>query len=288
MNYILITSAYNEEKYIRKTIESVLQQKLLPLQWIIVNDDSIDGTEKIIQEYLEIAPFISYIHFKNPTKFSSNLGKVSKRVVACVNEAIRHIKHTYDYIGILDADISFKDELFAKLLQNFSDNKYLGLGGGYIYNVSGNKKWSYFTKPELVGGPLQLFRKECWEQIGGFYPGGHHDYYAVASCKMCGWEVRSYSELEILHLKNASVSGKSQIKAKFHLGQMDYVCGESFLYSLVRAITLVKSKPVLLGSIVRIAGYLHSAIRRIPKQVPEVLKSYLKHEQLKKILPFLR
>lgn len=284
MEYILITSAYNEEKYIQKTIESVIKQKTLPLQWIIINDNSTDNTEKIIQKYLEI-PFITYVNYENPERYVSSLGRVSKRVVACVNEAIGHIKNNnFDCIGILDADISFNENLFTELLQKFTANCKLGLGGGFIYNVIGNKKWSYFTKSELVGGPLQLFRKECWEEIGGLYPGGHHDYYAVVSSKMHGWDVRSFSDLEILHLKNASVSDRSQIKAKFHLGQMDYVCGEMFIYSFIRAVSLIRSKPVIIGSILRVVGYLYAFSRRIPKQVPDELKTFLRKEQIKKIL----
>jgi len=283
MEYILITSAYNEEKYIQKTIESVIKQKTLPLQWIIINDNSTDNTESIIQKYIEI-PFITYIHYQNHENYISDLGKVSKRVVSCVNEALRHIKYTnYDCIGILDADTSFNENLFTVLLQKFTDNRKLGLGGGFIYNVKGNKKWSYFTKPGLVGGPLQLFRKECWDEIGGLYPGGHHDYFAVVSSKMHGWDVRSFRDLEILHLKNASVSDRSQIKTKFYLGQMDYVCGELFIYSFIRAVILIRSKPVLIGSIFRVFGYLYAFLRNVPKQVPDNLKSFLRKEQLKRI-----
>lgn len=99
-----------------------------------------------------------------------------------------------------------------------------------IYNINNNLTWGYFTNRNIVGGPIQFFRKKCWKEIGGFYKyGGHQDYFAVVKCRMKNWEVESFPELIVLHHKNASLPGKSQIKAKFHLGQMDRVCGELFI-----------------------------------------------------------
>ena len=139
-----------------------------------------------------------------------------------------------------------------------------------------------------VGGANQLFRRECWDQIGGLYPGGHHDYYAVVSSRMNGWGVRSFSDLEIYHHKHASAVGRSQIRAKFHLGCMDYVCGELFVYSLFRAISLINKKPIVIGCFLRITGYLYAMITRKPQQIPKNLKLYLRKEQVNKLKKFFR
>lgn len=284
MKYILLTAAYNEEKYIRKTIESVLSQSILPSQWLIISDQSGDHTDEIIKEYASVHPFITYIRHSKSEVPSSKLGKVSKRVVACIQKGLKHLSvQDYDYLGVIDADITFEKNLFKQLLEYFGSDHKLGLGGGYIYNFADGKKTPYFTKPELVGGALQLFRRKCWEQIGGYFPGGHHDYYAVASCKMMGWKVHSFQNLEILHLKNTLTVKKNPLKTAFYLGQMDYVCGELFLYSFIRAISLMKQRPYCCNSIMRIAGFLCSSLKNTPKQVPPALEKFIHKQQLEKI-----
>ena len=60
-SYVLMTAAYNEEAFIEKTITSVLEQTLLPKKWVIVSDNSTDGTDAIIDRYAkQHALFISY------------------------------------------------------------------------------------------------------------------------------------------------------------------------------------------------------------------------------------
>jgi biofilm PGA synthesis N-glycosyltransferase PgaC len=288
MDYVLITSAYNEAKYISKTIESVVQQKHLPLQWIIVSDNSTDGTNDIIKEYALKYPLISFVLYKNQAVIKSSLGRVSKRVVACVREGMKYITVNYDYIGFIDADISFDAYLFDTLLKKFEENTRLGLGGGYVYNVYGDKKYPYFVFPGQVSGALQFFRKECWNQIGGYYPGGHHDYFAVKSCMMHNWEVRSFEDLEILHFKNISSLGANRLKIGFYLGQMDYICGELFIYAFLRAVSQITHKPFLLGSCMRVAGYIYSSFTRTPKQVPANLLKFLRKEQVKFLIGFYK
>jgi len=283
-NYLLITSAYNEEKYIKGVLDSVISQTCLPVQWIIVSDGSTDKTDEIIRTYSAKYPFITYIRYCNPDVYVSNLGRISKRVVACIQESCKHIStNDYQFIGILDADVTLEPETFEKLLMEFSRREILGLAGGFIFNVSNNKEWPYFTNRKQVGGPLQLFRRKCWDEIGGLYPGGHHDYFAVLKCKMTGWEVESFPYLRIEHHKHASVDGRSQIEAKFHLGQMDYVCGELFVYALLRALLQFSKKPYIIGSFLRIAGFIHAFITGAPQQIPGELKGFHRKEQLKKL-----
>lgn len=284
MRYVLLTSAYNEEGYITETIKSILSQTCLPQQWIIVSDGSTDSTDEIIKEYAENHTLMTYVRFQNPEKITSNLGRISKRVVACIQEGLKHINcNEFQFIGNIDADTTIRPDFFERLLNKFKKREQLGLSGGYIFNIADSKRLPYFTKPEQVGGPLQVFRRECWEQIGGYYPGGHHDYFAVARCKMHGWDVRSFEDLEVVHHKNVSTERKSQLRTKLHLGQMDYICGELFVYSLFRALSTIDKQPFIIGCFLRIAGYLFAAITGKPQQIPITLKNYLRKEQVEKI-----
>jgi len=51
MKYVLITPAHNEERFIRKTLDSMVAQTCLPERWVIVDDGSTDETAKIVHKY---------------------------------------------------------------------------------------------------------------------------------------------------------------------------------------------------------------------------------------------
>jgi len=57
-NFILLTAAKNEEKYIGIAIESVLRQNIRPVVWFIMDDGSTDQTAQIVQRYMSKHSFI--------------------------------------------------------------------------------------------------------------------------------------------------------------------------------------------------------------------------------------
>jgi len=50
IKFVIISPVRNEEDFVEKTIESVLNQSVKPDEWIIVNDGSTDLTREIIEK----------------------------------------------------------------------------------------------------------------------------------------------------------------------------------------------------------------------------------------------
>ena len=61
MKTLIITPAYNEEKFIKATIDSVVSQKLLPIEWVIVDDQSEDNTSNLVKEAASKYNWITYL-----------------------------------------------------------------------------------------------------------------------------------------------------------------------------------------------------------------------------------
>src|SRR5262245_41121242 len=73
--YVLVTPARNEETFIRKTIESVINQTVPPVKWVIVDDGSTDSTAEIAKQYLPKYPWIEMV--QRPSRQDRNFaGKV--------------------------------------------------------------------------------------------------------------------------------------------------------------------------------------------------------------------
>src|SRR5215831_4879287 len=110
--YVLITPARNEEAFIEKTIQSMVQQTVLPIKWVIVNDGSTDGTASIVNRYLEKYNWMEMVEM--PTgRDRSFAAKVQS-----FNAGFERVRGVgYEIIGNLDADISFDRDYLEFLLE---------------------------------------------------------------------------------------------------------------------------------------------------------------------------
>src|SRR5512143_1897618 len=176
--YALITPAYNEDKHIIHTINSVLSQTVMPIKWVIINDGSTDRTDEIITENVRGHDFIHYLRLD---KDKSSRNFASK--VHAFNYGYKLLKEIpYSFVGNLDADVSFEPHFYEYLLNKFKTNPRIGIVGGYIYEKNnGTFQCLGTNSPSYVSGATQLFRRECFDAIGGYltFAAGGEDSCAV-------------------------------------------------------------------------------------------------------------
>lgn len=98
---MLITPARNEEAYIVKTIQSLINQTILPKKWIIVSDGSTDRTDDIVKRYEANYDFIQLLR-REPDTSRNFASKVY--AIQAGFKLLNGIE--YDFIGNLDADVS--------------------------------------------------------------------------------------------------------------------------------------------------------------------------------------
>lgn len=280
-NYVLVSSVRNEEKYITETINSVVNQSVLPAQWIIVSDCSTDNTDNIITSYAERYKWIIY---KRNNRFVPGM-MVSERKVLNINLALSLMSEAlyYDYIGFIDGDIQFSSTVFVDLMKHSDSIPLLGLTSGFIYNYNNGVTSPYFASSHRVGGPLQFFRKECYRQIGGYLPYAYEDSIAIVTAKMCGWNVQSFEDIVIHHLKFAGIPGRSIYKAHFHVGKMEYLTGDHWLYQLVRSLIYMREPPLFLSFLLKLSGYWFMLVTQKKIKTPVLIVEYLRCMQLKRI-----
>ena len=280
--YILVTAARNEQDYIGQTIESVINQTLTPVKWFIVNDCSTDNTESILKNYENRISFIQVINIAEikHRNFSSK--------VDAINLALEQIKNMeYDYIGILDADITFAADYYQSVTAVFAENSNLGIGGGYIYE----KQKGVFKKRKKnvlwsVAGAVQLYRNSCFQQIGRFFhsPLGGEDWYMEINARMNGWEVKSFPQLKAFHHRITGASAKSGFHRCFQGGVQDYVMGSILTFELVKCARRLREKPFIIGAFCRFFGYFISMLSKKPKIATDQMQAYLKNEQKKRLV----
>jgi glycosyltransferase involved in cell wall biosynthesis len=282
--YVIITPAHNEEAFIEQTIKSVIAQTVLPLRWVIVNDGSVDHTADIVRKYTAQHNFIKLVDFER--KEGRDFGKK----VAAFNRGLAEMHGlTYDYIGNLDADISFEPNYYESILREFKNDLQLGIAGGMIDSYIGDKFICQNVALDSVGGQVQLFRRECFEQIGGYIPLPHGGIDAAAeiTARMRGWSVRTFPKYRVLEHRRTGWAAGRPFASKIEEGKRMYLLGYAFSFFILRCVYRVMERPRILGSIGALYGYMRLFIRHKPILLPAEVVEYLRTEQRGKLLDLL-
>ncbi len=282
--YVLITPARNEAKFIELTIKSVVAQTVRPLKWIIVSDGSTDGTDELVRKYAAVHAWIELVRM--PERRERHF---AGKVQAFIAGIARMKGLEYAIIGSLDGDISFEEDYFSFLLQKLATDPRLGLVGSPFKERS-NQTYDYrFVSIEHVSGACQLFRRECFEEIGGYLPvkAGCIDHIAVISARMKGWQTRTFTDKVCLHHREMGTAQHGVLVARFRNGTKDYAIGNHPVWELFRTVHQMTKRPVLIGGLVLVCGYMWAVIRQVERPVSQELVKFYRREQmmrLKKVL----
>jgi len=280
--YVLITPARNEAQFIELTIAAVVAQSVRPLKWIIVSDGSTDGTDEIVSRYAAEHSWIELIRMpeRNERHFAG-------KVYAFNTGWARLEGLKYDIVGNLDADVSLDEKYFEFLLGKFAEDPDLGVGGTPFRE--GADQYDYrFTSIDHVSGQCQLFRRECFDEIGGFIPRriGGVDHVAVITARMKGWRTRTFLERPYEHHRRMGTATRNALAVCFHGGRGDYILGCCLTWMIFRCAYQTTRRPILLGGALRLAGFLWAMMSRTERQVPSDLADFRRKEQMHRLRNF--
>jgi glycosyltransferase involved in cell wall biosynthesis len=277
INYVLITAARNEAAHIGRTINSVLEQTILPKRWIIVSDGSSDGTDELVRGRIAAHKFASLIRLESAAQqrnFSSKVYAL-RAAVECLKDV------EFDFIGNLDADVSLQQTYFETLLRRMAGRPYLGIAGGYIHE---ERNGSFGSRPDnstgYVAGAVQMFRRECYLAAGGFTPMrfGGEDTFLLFSARMKGWEVEAYEDLVVRHHK-VSRDFKGTLKTAFRYGASDQQLGSQFAFVFLKSMRRMFRCPYLFAGLAHLGGFLWAAANVPgPAVPPEFARFYGRHQ----------
>ncbi len=280
LRYVRITPARNEAEFIGLTLGSVVAQTVKPLKWVIVSDGSTDGTDEIVEKYRADHPWIELVRM--PERRERNF---AGKVHAFRAGYDRVADLDFDAIVSLDADISFTAEYFSFLLEKLAADSRLGLVGTPFQEASGQVYDYRFVSIEHVSGACQVFRRKCFDAVGGYVPvkGGSIDHIAVITARMRGWQTRTFTEMVCLHHRAMGTAQRSAWRSKFKLGIKDYSVGNHPLWEVFRTAYQMTKSPVGVGGIALGTGYFWAMLRQLDRPVSRELIAFHRREQMQRL-----
>jgi glycosyltransferase involved in cell wall biosynthesis len=241
MNYYIIIPAYNEEKYIALTLQSILSQTVLPKKIVVVNDNSTDKTAEIVSIFIKENPFFSII---NSTSEAIHLP--GSKVIQAFHKGFDSLDNNYDFIVKLDADLILPNNYFETIISHFKSDSTIGMVGGFAY-IEKNGSWilENLTDKDHIRGAFKAYRKDCLLQIGNLKPAMGWDTVDELLCKFYHWKVVTDASLKVKHLKQTGANYNKT--ARYKQGEAFYTLGYGFFITAIASakLALMKKKPLL-------------------------------------------
>lgn len=236
MNIVIIIPAHNEETFISGMLQSIVYQSVLPKKVIVVNDASTDGTKKIINQFSENYSFIESVSLH-----SNKFHEPGSKVINAFYKGFETLGVDFDFIGKFDADIVLPPNYFENVLALFSSDEKLGIAGGNLY-IEKENCWEFeaISEKTKVRGPIKLYRKKCFEDIGGLKKSIGWDTVDELLAQYHGWKVKTDTSLHVKHLKpTGKVYSKS---SKYKQGEAFYKMRYGFWLTLIASAKLASKK----------------------------------------------
>jgi glycosyltransferase involved in cell wall biosynthesis len=256
MDIYIIIPAHNEDHYIGKTLQSLVKQTLLPNKVVVVNDNSTDTTQSIVEDYASKYSWITILNSK-----SSDNHLPGSKIITAFNKGLETLDDNYDIICKFDADLIFPDNYLEVITNHFKNNDILGMASGFCY-IERNNSWvlENLTNKDHIRGALKAYKKECFEQIGQLKPSMGWDTVDELLAKYHGWEILTD---ETLHVKHLKPTGQSYNKGSRYLqGEAMYKMRYGFWITLISAVKLAYKKGSLKLFRDYIAGYFQAKSKR--------------------------
>jgi poly-beta-1,6-N-acetyl-D-glucosamine synthase len=283
--YVVITPARNEGAFIEKTLESMIHQTVLPVKWVIVNDGSSDDTGAIVQRYASRHDWIELVNL--PVRSARNFAAK----VHAFNTGWEKVKDArYEIIGNLDGDVSLDADHFEFLLGKLVEDSSLGVVGTIFREEGYSSETDSFEGQSHVSGQCQVFRRQCFQDIGGYFANkaGGIDWIAVTTARMVGWKTRSFREKSFFHYRHLGTAERSVAAALFSYGEKDYYLGGHPLWEAFRVTYRLVKPPYLVGGLALGLGYGWAMLRREKRPVSRELMKFHRGEQMRKLRGILK
>lgn len=236
MNIYIVIPAHNEQDSITLTLDSLVHQTLLPKRLVVVNDNSTDTTEEIVEAYAENHKWISLVNSK-----STDQHLPGSKIINAFYKGLETLDDNYDIICKFDADLIFPNNYLETLSNHFKVNPKLGMAAGFCY-IKKNEDWvlESLTRKDHIRGALKAYRKACFLQIGKLKPSMGWDTIDELLAKYYDWEILTNESLHVKHLKPTGIGYHKA--SKYLQGEAMYKMRYGFLITLISALKLAYKK----------------------------------------------
>lgn len=264
---LLITPVHNEAAHLQQVVDGVARQTRSPDRWVVVDDNSSDGSAALLRELLAPLPYATLVEtdpaYTVTTDGDRNAAGGPDRAW---NFGLQHADlDSFTHVGKLDGDIVLPPDYLDGLLARFRERPRLGMAAGIVTERRGDRLWVMPTPPDQVTAPARLYSVECFTAIGGMPAYMGADVVTTVYAKMYGFDTVTFAALPVLHLRPMATADGLR-RGRERQGAYQYVTHYSFPWVFLRAFVVgARFRPRGLSGAWFLWGYVKAALHRQPR-----------------------
>jgi biofilm PGA synthesis N-glycosyltransferase PgaC len=274
--YVIVSPIRNEAAHLAETIAAVVSQTIKPAEWVLVDDGSSDATGSIADDWAGRYAWIRVIHRRDRGGRSQGTG-----VMEAFYEGYGALTITdWEFLVKFDGDIVAGSSYFEACLAKFDADPALGIGGGYVDEGLGPDG----TPPFHVRGATKIYRRACWNQLGGLIKSPGWDTLDELKAQFLGWKTRTFADLRVLHRRHTGAADGAWLNAVKN-GRANYVAAYHPLFMVLKCLKrFLSSRPYGLQSLGLWYGFVGGYLHRLPRVEDKLLIRYIRSQQLRRLL----
>ena len=263
MKFYIIIPAHNEASSIGLTLDSLVNQTHQPKHVVVVNDNSTDKTQDIVEGYTTKYSWIQLVNSK-----SSNEHLPGSKIINAFYKGYEILDDDYDVLCKFDADLIFPSNYLEQLSIQFNKNEKLGMVAGFCY-IEKNGNWilENLTRKDHIRGALKAYRKHCFLEIGKLKPSMGWDTVDELLAKFYDWDILTDESLHVKHLKPTGISYNKA--SKYLQGEAMHKMRYGFIITFISALKLAYKKRSFILFKDYMAGYFKAKKNNIEFLVSE-------------------
>jgi biofilm PGA synthesis N-glycosyltransferase PgaC len=276
--YVIVSPVRDEERYIEQTISSVVRQTVRPAEWIIVNDGSRDRTGEIIDRSAKDCSWIHIVHRADRGQRVPGAG-----VMEAFYDGFHQLQSAdWEFIVKLDGDVGLEPDYFERCLERFEEDPKLGMCGGMMYCIK-NGVLKIESHPMFhVRGPIKLYRRSCWDAIGGLIKAAGWDTVDEVQANRLGWRTRSFADLKVIHRRPTGAE-QGAWRDGVKMGRAAYISGYHPVFLAAKCVKRLFQKPYLVVALAHGYGFVTGYLKRIPRAGDPALIRYIRDQQIRRL-----
>lgn len=277
--YVAVMPVRDEEMFVGRAIESMLQQVARPALLVVVDDGSRDRTAEIVKQYAAAHSWVRLV--RRADRGHRNVGPGVVEAFAEGYALAQGISHAF--VAKVDGDVLLPPAYFAELLRRFNDDATLGIASGLFTTFVAGKPHREHAHAWYPAGPARLYRSECLSAIGGLVPCLNWDYIDLCKARMQGWTTKNVKDIRALHLRPTSSSTGAWRRGLEREGKAAYWVGTHPLFALARAASECARPPYVLGGLFFLKGFFSDFLKNAPQYPEESVRNYVRAQQLRRL-----
>ena len=248
-----------------------------PLEWIIVDDCSTDGSVKVIEEAMCRFEWIKLVRVDEGSDWERGM-----KIARLVNIGLKSSNIDWAFFSKIDADIVLPENYFEEIFKEFEDDR-LGIGSGNCFVKKSGKIITEKVEREHTRGALKTYRRSCFSDIGGLKEIDGWDGIDNLTARFRGWETRNFPRVLAEH-RRPTGSKEVGLSEFISSGKKSYIMCYSWPYLIAKSVAMMFRRPFFIGGLCVFFGFVKSGINGTKRLDDKDLINFIRREQRKNLL----